>query len=84
MQTGTQPGGESDITVLAAQARFHAVALEPPFVISGRPMPHVTAVTAHVEVRTRDGRTVGGIGAGMLSVPWFLADLRTRPGSRTP
>src|SRR5699024_190713 len=70
MHTGTQPGRESDVRVVAAQARFHDVALEPPFVISGRPMTHVTAVTVHLQVRSRDGSTAEGTGAGMLSVPW--------------
>lgn len=82
MHTGTQPGRESDVRVVAAQARFHDVALEPPFVISGRPMTHVTAVTVHLQVRSRDGSTAEGTGAGMLSVPWSwpasALDLGTR------
>lgn len=84
MHAGAQSGRESDIRVRAAHARFHDVALDPPFVISGRPMAHVTAVTVHVEVVTRDGRTADGTGAGMLSVPWSwpcsALDLGTRDG----
>lgn len=63
-------GRSSDIRVTEAEVRFRDVELEPPFVISGRPMTHFTAVTVHLEVVSRAGRTATGVGAGILSVPW--------------
>ena len=63
-------GRSSDIRVTEAEVRFRDVELEPPFVISGRPMTHFTAVTVHLEVVSRVGRTATGVGAGILSVPW--------------
>lgn len=70
MPVDAQDGRSSDVRVQGAQVRFRDVALEPPFVISGRPLTHLTAVTVHLEVVARDGRAVEGVGAGILSVPW--------------
>ncbi|MDN5899931.1 MAG: hypothetical protein L0H74_07675 [Brachybacterium sp.] len=70
MYADAQAGRPSDIRVRSAQVRFRDVALEPPFVISGRPLTHLTAVTVHLGVVARDGGAVDGIGAGILSVPW--------------
>lgn len=70
LETAQPQERPSDIRVRGAQVRFHDVALEPPFVISGRPLTHITSVTVRLEVVTRDGRSVEGTGAGMLSVPW--------------
>lgn len=69
MTAAPQDGWPSDLRVQEVQVRFHDVALEPHFVISGRPLTHVAAVAVQVSVVTRDGRTVAGRGAGMLSVP---------------
>lgn len=62
-----QPG---DIRVLEAEADFEDIALDPPFVISGRPMTHLTFATVRLAVRTREGRPGRGSGGGILSVPW--------------
>ncbi|GAA4525159.1 hypothetical protein GCM10023160_17750 [Brachybacterium paraconglomeratum] len=70
MSAAPQDGRPSDIQVREAQVSFRDVALEPPFVISGRPLTHITAVTVRVDAQTRSGRAVAGTGAGMLSVPW--------------
>src|SRR5699024_6220527 len=40
------------------------------FVISGRPMTHLSSATIRLTVRTREGRQGHGCGAGILSVPW--------------
>lgn len=60
----------SDIRAVRAGVTFTDVALNPPFVISGRPLTHATAARVHLDVTTRDGRPATGAGAGMLSVPW--------------
>lgn len=70
MNAVLQNGRPSDVPVQGAQVHFRDVALEPPFVISGRPLTHITAVTVQVEVTDRAGLVSGGVGAGMLSVPW--------------
>jgi len=84
MRVDVQDGRSSDIWVRSARVRFRDVALEPPFVISGRPLTHLTAVTVHLEVVARDGTAVEGSGAGMLSVPWSWPssglDLDSRDG----
>ena len=59
-----------DIRVIGAEADFEDIELDPPFVISGRPMTHLTAATIRLTVRTREGRPGHGWGAGILSVPW--------------
>lgn len=46
------------------------IELDPPFVISGRPMTHLSSATIRLTVRTREGRQGHGCGAGILSVPW--------------
>jgi L-alanine-DL-glutamate epimerase-like enolase superfamily enzyme len=82
MRVDAYSGRAGDIRVRSAQVRFRHVALDPPFVISGRPLTHLTAVTVRLEVVARDGGTAAGIGVGMLSAPWswpFSAlDLGTR------
>lgn len=60
----------SDIRAVNARVEFIDVALDPPFVISGRPMTHFTAAVVHLDVQARDGSTATGLGASMLSVPW--------------
>lgn len=59
-----------DIRVLAAETTFVDVELDPPFVISGRPMTHLTSPRIHLTVETREGGQGHGVGAGILSVPW--------------
>ncbi|MGO1465562.1 MAG: enolase C-terminal domain-like protein [Candidatus Corynebacterium faecigallinarum] len=49
---------------------FTDIELNPPFVISGRPMTHISAAQVHLDVATRDGERTTGLGASMLSVPW--------------
>lgn len=60
----------SDVRPVGVRTQFLDIALEPPFVISGRPMTHFTGALVHLEVQTRGGRTTTGLGASMLSVPW--------------
>lgn len=60
----------ADIRVIGAEADFEDIELEPPFVISGRPMTHLTSATVRLTVRTREGRPGHGSGTGILSVPW--------------
>ncbi|MGC0251283.1 enolase C-terminal domain-like protein [Pseudactinotalea sp. Z1748] len=60
----------SDVRPVDFRVEFVDVALDPPFVISGRPMTHFTAAAVHLDVQTRDGRAATGLGASMLSVPW--------------
>lgn len=59
-----------DIRVVDAEASFTDIPLTPPFVISGRPMAHLTSAKVHVAVKTRAGTSGHGSGAGILSVPW--------------
>ncbi|MGP9733769.1 enolase C-terminal domain-like protein [Brachybacterium sp. AOP42-C2-15] len=70
MTAAPRDGRPSDIQVREALVSFQDVALEPPFVISGRPLTHVSAVTVQMSAVTKDGRIVDGTGAGMLSAPW--------------
>lgn len=82
MTAAPQDGRPSDIQVREVRVRFRDVALEPPFVISGRPLTHITAVAVQVDVADGSGRISPGIGAGMLSAPWSWPsadlDLETR------
>lgn len=63
-------GLPGDIRVLDAAISFADVELDPPFVISGRPMTHLTSATVRLTVETREGARAHGSGAGILSVPW--------------
>lgn len=82
VNSAMQNGRRSDIRVRGAEVRFRDVALEPPFVISGRPLTHITAVSVHVDVTDCAGQGSAGVGAGMLSAPWSWPstdlDLETR------
>lgn len=70
MDSVPSAGRPSDIRVLRAEISFTEVELEPPFVISGRPLTCLTSPKVRLTVETRDGERASGIGAGMLSVPW--------------
>lgn len=63
-------GRPSDIRALRAEVSFVEVELEPPFVISGRPLTHLTSPKVRLTVETGGGVRACGVGAGMLSVPW--------------
>ncbi|MGP9744098.1 enolase C-terminal domain-like protein [Brachybacterium sp. AOP29-B2-41] len=60
----------TDIRVVDVDVSFADVELDPPFVISGRPMTHVTSTKVRLVVETLSGVRATGLGAGMLSVPW--------------
>jgi len=72
MSSAPGPSSErpSDIRPLRAEVSFTDVELNPPFVISGRPMTHFASARVRLEVSTREGVRATGLGASMLSVPW--------------
>lgn len=71
----------TDMRPTAAAVEFVDVPLEPPFVIAGRPMTHLTAAHVRLDVESEQG-VATGLGATILSVPWSWPtteiDLETR------
>ena len=71
----------TDIRPVGVEVEFKDVPLDPPFVIAGRPMTHLTAALVRMRAETQQG-TSTGMGATILSVPWSWPttdlDLETR------
>lgn len=60
----------TDVRPLSASVDFRDVELDPPFVISGRAITHITVARVQVEVVDRGGARATGTGTSVLSVPW--------------